>query len=585
MILVKHIKIFGWLAVYGILFVFLQLYSAYHFYYIEQNQLFQFTWQYLAAKIAEPGGFALWTGEFLVQFFILPYTGAALTAALLCSIGILTERILHRIAPEADTFLLSLFPPLSLLFVHFDFNYQVQGSVAYLLNLAFFYGYIRLPRQNIRLVAGLLCIPLLFWWGGAIALLFAASVVLWEFFREGIRGYKSLFLLAEAIAIGLVSVQEAVLGELRFAFLPDGYYHPNLVAGKVLYASWLVLPLLLIIAYVLRNRKKRPLWRHLAEGSVLLALLGVIAWIGIPLYSDTQSAMMKELDYYTRTRQWDKIIHKCEGPLTNYLYLCTLNMALAEKGELADRAFNFNQRGLQGAIVPWNKSAVVSTLLSEIFFTIGDMALSQEMAFESYLSTPGEGNPRMLQRLVQTNLIYGAYPVAEKYIDLLSHTFYYKKWAEQHRKFLYNDAAVAQDSLLGDKQKNLLNTNLLSQSGRLAVDLEYMIEHNPDNRLPIHYLGLFCLLSKELDTFKNLVEKYYGTPALPTLPVSFQEAILIFSEKNPDYWKRFQLSEPVLRRFMEYKKQVLTHKNNPNALPGLMQRSYGDTYWFYFMFK
>lgn len=585
MIPVKHIKIFGWLAVYGVLVVFLQIYSAYHFYYIEQNQLFQFTWQYLATKIAEPGGLALWIGEFLVQFFIVPYTGAALTAALLCGIGILTERILHRIAPEAATFFLSLFPPLSLLFVHFDFNYQVQGSIAYLLSLAFFYGYIHLPRQNIRLLAGLLCIPLLFWWGGAIALLFTVCVVLWEFFRMGIGGYKSLFLLAEAIGIGLISVQEAIVGELRFAFLPDDYYHPNLVTGKVLYASWLVLPLLLMIVYLFRNRKALSLGRHIAEGGILLALLGIIAWIGIPQYSDAKSATMKELDYYTRTRQWDKIIRKCEGPLSNYLYLCMLNMALAEKGELADRAFAFDQRGLQGAIVPWNKTAIVSTLLSEIFFTIGDMALSQEMAFESYISTPSEGNPRMLQRLVQTNLIYGAYPVAEKYLDLLSHTLYYKKWAEQHRKFLYNGDAVAQDSLLGRKQKNLLNVNLLSQSGRFAVDLEYMIDQNPSNPTPIHYLGVLCLLSKDLETFKILIEKYYGTPVLPTLPVSFQEAVITLSEKNPDYWKRFQLSESILMRFMEFKKQVLTHKNNPNALPGLIKRSYGDTYWFYFMFK
>lgn len=48
----------------------------------------------------------------------------------------------------------------------------------------------------------------------------------------------------------------------------------------------------------------------------------------------------------------------------------------------------------------------------------------------------GYGNPRMLKRLVQTNLIYGAYPVAEKYIRILENTFYYKDWAKSQRKFL-----------------------------------------------------------------------------------------------------------------------------------------------------
>ena len=41
---------------------------------------------------------------------------------------------------------------------------------------------------------------------------------------------------------------------------------------------------------------------------------------------------LKELDYYTRMEQWDKIIEACEGKLTNYLYMCHLNMALVQKG-------------------------------------------------------------------------------------------------------------------------------------------------------------------------------------------------------------------------------------------------------------
>ncbi|MCS3061523.1 DUF6057 family protein [Parabacteroides distasonis] len=38
-------------------------------------------------------------------------------------------------------------------------------------------------------------------------------------------------------------------------------------------------------------------------------------------------------------------------------------------------------------------------------------------------------------------------------------------------------------------------------------------------------------------------------------------------------------------RFTDYKRQVLAGRNNSNALPGLMYRSYGDTYWYYYMFK
>lgn len=581
----KYKSIWGGWALYGVVFAFLQIYSRFHFYYIEQNQLFQFTGEYIRRKIGEPGGFAWLLGEFIVQFFALPYVGAALTAALLCGSGFLTYRILKRMAPQQNTFFLACLPMLGLLFIHFDFNYRIQGSVAYLLTLLFLDGCTRLSGQRLRLGVSLLLTPLLFWGGGAVAILFAICMALWELLKNGSKGYPALLLLLEALCLGGWSLQASLIGEVRFAFLPDAYYHPGLSGGKALYYAWIALPTAILLAFLQKNRPPLSTRRKVFEGSLQIALLGGIAWLGVGRYGDKQSAPMKEIDYYARTRQWDQIIRKCQGPLSNYLYICSLNRALAEKGELADRMFAFDQRGIQGVLVPWNKSAVVSTLLSDLYFTIGDIALSQEMAFESYVSTTGEGNPRMLQRLVQTNLIYGAYPVAEKYLDQLSHTFYYRQWAEQHRKFLYNDAAVANDPLLGQKQRNLPAGNPLFHTSRIVTDLQSLISTNPSNSIPIQYLGALCLASKDLGRFKNIVEKYYGTPALPVLPLSFQEAVITLSEKDPGYWKQFNVSESVRSRFLEYKKQILAHKNNPSALPGLMKRAYGDTYWFYFMFK
>ena len=50
-----------WLVVLAALFIFLQEYSKFHFFFIEQSQLFQFTGEYISEKLAMPGGFALYT--------------------------------------------------------------------------------------------------------------------------------------------------------------------------------------------------------------------------------------------------------------------------------------------------------------------------------------------------------------------------------------------------------------------------------------------------------------------------------------------------------------------------------------------
>ena len=152
-------------------------------------------------------------------------------------------------------------------------------------------------------------------------------------------------------------------------------------------------------------------------------------------------------------------------------------------------------------------------------------------------------------------------------------------------EFLYNDEAVEADPLLGNMRRNLLSENHLSQIDGFDTDLIRLAEQNPSNKAAFHYAGVFYLLAKDVTRFKTLVETYYGTDLLPSLPVSFQEAIIILSEKDPDYWKRFGVSESIVGRFTDYKRQVLAGRNNSNALPGLMYRSYGDTYWYYYMFK
>lgn len=575
-----------WLIVFGALFAFLQAYFQYHFYYIEQSQLFQYSGSYWMQRMSEPGGLALWLSEWLVQFFMIPLAGPAITAGLLTLAGFVTGRIIRKVAPLSNLFFLPLLPLVMLLFVHFDFNYRVFGTVAFCLMILALWAYLSVGKYLYRLIYGLLLAPLLFVIAGPVALLFAVLVSVYELLSRTPKGYWALLTCAEVLLVGLCSVYFSMLGEYRFAFLPDGYYHRSLEPKTVIYYSWAYLLFVFLFAFLIRKRKTQPeMKRGIGEGVVQLILLGGLLYWGIPEYSDQKSAKLKELDYYTRMEQWDNVLKTCEGKVTNFLYLCYMNKALAEKGELADRMFAFDQRGPQGLLVPWNKAEQVSALLSEVYFTMGYMGSSQEMAFEGYISAIGHGNPRLLKRLIQTNLIYGSYPVAEKYIDVLENTFYYKDWASAQRKFLNNDAAVEADPVLGPRRKSLPEESSLAQLNGFDADLQLLAKTNPSHKVPIEYLGAFFLLTKDMDGFRNLIDTYYGTEVLPTLPVSFQEAVITLSEKEPDYRERFHISAPILQRFADYKKTVLANKNNPNALPGLLYRSFGNTYWYYFMFK
>lgn len=582
----KYKLVAFWLIVFGALFAFLQMCFEYHFYYIEQSQLFLFSEAYIRNKLLLPGGFSMLVAEFLVQFFIRPYVGALVTAVLLTGVGVCTAGIVKRIAPVSELFILYVLPMLALLFMHFDFNYRVQGTVCYLMMMALLCGYMRIRNDLFRLVAGCVLVPVLFWLAGSIAVLFAGMVCLFEGLRKTPKWYISLIGVAEVLLLGVGTVYFSLMGEYRWVFGPDLYYHYTLHPKEIIYYSWICLPLVFLVAFFIRNKNSLSgkKWRAGISCIAQLAMIAAVLWWGMPKYSDAKTLKLKKLDYFARTEQWDKTIEECKGKLTNFLYMCHLNMALANKGELSDKMFNFDQRGPQGLLVQWNKSENISCMLSDIYFTMGATASSQEMAFEGYVSAMEDGNPRMLKRLVQTNLIYGTYPVAEKYISILEKTYAYRDWAQSQRKYLYNDEVVESDPILGTRRRMLPDRNSLAMIKGLAGDLALFLEKGPANSAALQYLGAMYLLAKDLEGFKALVEKYYGTEFLPVLPVHFQEAVIVMSEKEPDYWKRFNVSETIVARFTDYKKQVLANRNN-SAIAGLLNRSYGNTYWFYFMFK
>ena len=95
--------------------------------------------------------------------------------------------------------------------------------------------------------------------------------------------------------------------------------------------------------------------------------------------------------------------------------LSLLNLALACQGELGDKLFHYPQQGKGGLLPEWNSTVPGAIVLSDICYQMGDLSSAQKFAFEGYVSSV-DGTRVFLQRLVQTNILTGAYAVAEKYI-------------------------------------------------------------------------------------------------------------------------------------------------------------------------
>jgi len=258
----------------------------------------------------------------------------------------------------------------------------------------------------------------------------------------------------------------------------------------------------------------------------------------------------------------------------DYLKLSQLNLALAETGQLADKAFHYTQAGSNGILIPWNLTTEIGERLSDIYWSMGHIAFSQRMAFEANVMDERDINPRMVKRLIETNLVFGAYPVAEKYIDILGQEKGFRKVAQEYRRFLYNDAAIESDPVLGPKRECVPETNFISMVRGIDEDLKDIIRANPGYHNAIEYLGVIYLLDCDMDKFKEMLDEFYGSEALPDLPVSFAEAACMLSEIDRGYWKKMGVSSEVYKRYNDFKSR-LENRLSPDK--------YKDTFWYYIM--
>ena len=566
-------------------FLFLQIFNKYHFYFVEQFQLFQTTFLYFAESISHPGGGIEYLSYFFVQFFIVPYVGAFIEALFLFFIYLLAFKLFNRTGLKKISFIAAASVYLSCLLLSFDFNYRFQGILSYFVCLACLYFAIEVEyKSGFKYVIPFFVVVLLYWVAGSVSVLFALCFMSYAVLQResGKKRVFWLFLPLFAILVSWLGVRLSLTGYFRMSFLPDMYYQPKLEPGSLIYLPWILLPAWITTGFFVKETRNKKSNGYFSFGMQML-LISCLFIAGVRKYGDRKSYELKKLDYYARNEQWDKIIRESEEKeINNYLQLNYLNMALVQKGLLGERMLNFFQKGVAGLYVPRKKAGIVSMLLSDICFCTGDIASSQRYAFEGYEVSSGGGGGRLLKRLIQTNLIYGEYSVAKKYIDILEHTVFYKDWAERQRRFLYNDSLCISDPVIGKKRDCLLLTSPEVLVKSFSEMLKMLTEFNPDNKFAWQYLFAWHLLAKDKQGFISCFSDEYRK-IVQKLPVIYQQALVAFYERYPEKWISMGVSESTIQLFKMYKSMEIKNSRNP-AIKELMRKHFGSTYWFYLQF-
>jgi hypothetical protein len=578
-------------------FTFFAIFYDHHLLFTEQLQLFLLTDDFFLEKLKLPGGFNGYIGGFLTQFYHLPISGALIIALLLLAIRHITKCLLSRINPYNSLHPLTFLPALISGFILCSDLFPLSAITGFTGALLLGLFYTKIRNKKHRFLSGLFLIPLVYHLLGgsyiSLLLIMLAFELIPSFDSEkktagkitvspsSVNQINPWFLLVYfAVAAGfpLLIMQYIIFQPVKLAFMSEFYHNIPDKIPWILPVLFAIPALLMAICSLIPSEFPGRKYSLFAQ----ITVLSLTCFYGLKVWVDFDAEEIMTYDYLVKNQKWKEVITHAEKKYPrNFLSLAMFNLSLAKTGQIGDKLFNYEQHGTEGLFLPFNKEFITPMMGNEIFYHLGLINASQQYAFESMEVMPDmEKTVRTIKRLAETNLINGHYKVSEKYLRLLEKTLFYRKWAEDTQKYLYNEKMISNHPDWGEKKKLLVREDFFFHIEDIESILHRLLRDNPNNRIAFEYLAAWYLMNRELDKFVNLLP-VMKKQNYREMPVSYQEAILFYmslTNSDPLSGSRFKISKSVMSGMDAYAKIYL---NNSDARD-LLHPNYSGTYWYYF---
>jgi len=339
-----------------------------------------------------------------------------------------------------------------------------------------------------------------------------------------------------------------------------------------LYQTRYTLVVLGFLTLVLLTLQFRKAWLQ-AVAAAAFAAAGIWA-LGSPYHPDygklwnvpkLDYERMIGLDVECVRENWDKVLELSKVDLymeeASYCY----NLAHAMKGNLGETLLDHSQNHHLTLLFPVSSERAVfsNTLAGEAWFQLGDMTVAEQSAITSLQASPRHTGARFLVRLARVNLISGEDAAATKYLDILSKTLFYGKWARSRMPGHQDESVRAE---LARARARMMRRDFVHHSDNPRAVLHELLKADPGNRAAREYLLCFDLMGYNLDGF---IEDYVPDKIKGHL---YNEAILIWLSQhdrlNPEEVARFGVDMSEVDRMNRFGR-------NPNA--------FRNTYWYYYL--
>ena len=557
----------------------------------EQYQMFLFDIGYFLERIVQPGGLADYISEFLVQFYYMPVLGGTIIALLLMSIQAISWGLMKQYGMKAvfPGYLLSFVPSIVLWCAMGDQNLLLSFVVA--LSGALLMGWIhnRFHNRLVKVVFELVSTALVYWFLGPVVFLYAALMIGDTLMKGKQNGHilsslgYSACLLILTVAWILLTTQSLQYPLYRIFSGLNYYRYPGTVSPLPLGVMiWTV-----VVVFFGMVPDGHAWIKKLQQSKVVMVLAYVLvivaSWFGIKASFDAMTYDLIDYDFLVRTEQWDKIIEKAEKkPATTPLGVSCVNLALSQKGQLADRLFEFYQNGGEGLFPTFTRDMISPVSTAEIFFRLGMVNDAERYMFEAHEAIPNyRKSARLTRRIIECEIINGNYQVAAKLLRRLQKTLFYSNWANQMMALLGNEKAINRHPIYGKLRKyREKKQDFLFSDREMDQMLGLLFLNDNHNKMAYEYLVCYELLQRDMEKFMQ----YYPLGRFVDydhIPRSFQEILIGNWMKTHSDPRTIPYSVDA-QNVNNTLKFIQLYMQNPKN-PQLSQQPYVSNAWHYVM--
>lgn len=502
----------------------------------EQYQMFLFDSGYFLERIVLPGGLADYISEFLVQFYYMPVLGGAIIALLLMGIQAAVWGLMKQYGARHDFpgYLLSFLPSIALWCAMGDQNVLLSFVVALFGALVIGWIHNRFHNRLVKVVFELVSTALVYWFLGPVVFLYAALMI-----GDTLKNAKqkgnvfsgigySVCILVLTIAWILLTTQTLQYPLYRIFAGLNYYRYP----GAISPLPFVVMVWAVVIPFLGMIPCRQKSLQKLQQSKVVIVLSYVLvivaSWFGIKASFDEMTYELIDYDFLVRTEQWDKIIEKAEKkPATTPLSVSCVNLALSQKGMLADRLFEFYQNGGEGLFPTFTRDMISPVSTAEIFFRLGMVNDAERYMFEAQEAIPNyRKSARLTRRIIECDIINGNYKVAAKLLRRLQKTLFYSNWANQTMALLGNEKAINRHPIYGKLRKyREKKQDFLFSDREMDQMLGLLFLNDNHNKMAYEYLMCYELLQRDMEKFMQYypLGRFVGYDHIPR---TFQEILI-----------------------------------------------------------